>query len=125
MEIVLEKVFTALKVTAASSGPDIAMFKRLKEQWAWIDQSSYSTAAEMVEIAPFRKRNLQFAAQNLKVCQPRRPQDDFREFLELDIIFLGGTPARGIRFLAPGTLPAGWHAFFTATRCGCSGHNSK
>jgi len=86
-----EGLFTALKVTAASSGPDTAMFKRFKEQWAWIDQSSYSTAAKMVEIAPFRERTLQFAAENLKVCQP---QDDLREFMELVIIFLGGTPTR-------------------------------
>jgi hypothetical protein len=33
MEIVLQKVFTALKITSASSGPDIAIFKRFREQW--------------------------------------------------------------------------------------------
>jgi hypothetical protein len=33
LEIVQEKVFTALKITGATSGPDIAMFKLFKDHW--------------------------------------------------------------------------------------------
>lgn len=107
-EIVLQKVFMALKITSASSGPDIAMFKRFKEQWSSIDQSSYLTAAGMTEIDSFGEQTLQFAMQNLKMSQPR---DDYMEFLELAIIFLGGTPARGIHIRAPGALhSARWMA---------------
>ena len=61
MEIVLEKVFTALKITSASSGPDTAIFKRFKEQWSSIDHSSYLTAAGMTEIESFREHTVQFA----------------------------------------------------------------
>ena len=39
--------------------------------------------------------------QNLEVCQPR---DDYREFLELAIVFLGGTPIRETSIQAPGAL---------------------
>ena len=45
---------------------------------------------------------LEFAMQTLqKVKQPR---EDYREFLELVIIFLGGTPPRGISFRGPGAF---------------------
>ena len=55
----------------------------------------------MPEVAFFKDRTLQFAIQKLEACQPR---DDYRELLELTIIFLGGTPVRGIHILAPGAL---------------------
>lgn len=108
MEIVLEKVFTALKITSASSGPDIAIFKRFREKWSSIDKNSYETAAGMTEIDSFRERTLQFAMKNLQVGQPR---DDYKEFLELAVIFLGGTPVRGFHVQAPGALhSARWMA---------------
>ena len=37
----------------------------------------------------------------LNVTQPR---DDYRELLELAVIFLGDEPSRGVRFSAPGTM---------------------
>ena len=107
-EIVLKKYITALKITSASSGPDIVMFKRFKEQWSGIDHMSYLTASEMPEIDLFLERTMQFVMENLGVCQPR---DDYREFLELAVIFLGGTPIRGTHIQAPGPLhSARWMA---------------
>lgn len=102
-EIVVEKIFTALKITAASSGPDISLFKRFKEQWSFIDQGTYETAAGMKEIESFQQQSIAFAESHLQLYQPR---DDYREFLELVIIFLGGMPARGIHIIAPGALHA-------------------
>ena len=41
----------------------------------------------------------------------QQPRDDDKELLELVIIYLGGTPKRGVRFLAPGpTHRARWMA---------------
>jgi len=94
LEIVLEKVFTALKITAVS-GPDIAIFKRFKDHWSFIDQAVFETAAGKNEIKPFKATTIQFAEKNLEVCQPR---DDYREVLELAIIFVGGTPVRRVHF---------------------------
>lgn len=31
-------------------------------------------------------------------------RDDYREFLELSVIFIGGVPTRGIHFQAPGAM---------------------
>ena len=99
-EIVAEKVFTALKITT-SSGPDIAIFQRFKDRWQWIDLTAYETASEMSEIASFKDSSLEFCQKCLETQQPR---DDYREMLELCVIFLGGTPERGIHFIAPGAL---------------------
>ena len=101
MEIVLEKVFTALKISGPSSGPDISLFKRFKEQWHFMEKGSYDTADGMTEVDLFKESTLQFANDNLQI---RHPRDDYREFLELAVIFLGGTPPRGIHFHAPGAV---------------------
>ena len=100
MEIVVEKVFTALKI-GTSSGPEIAIFQCFREKWQWIDQTVYQTAEGMPEISSFRQSSISFALQSLQSCQPR---DDYREMLELVLIFLGSAPVRGIHFLAPGAL---------------------
>ena len=100
LEIILEKVFTALHISP-SSGPDIAIFKRFKDKWSSIDAESFTTASEMPEVATFKDKILQFAKEQLKQKQQR---DDYKEFLELAIIFLGGSPARGVHIRAPGAL---------------------
>jgi len=38
------------------------------------------------------------------IFQTNFARDDYREFLELVCIYLGGTPARGVKFAAPGAL---------------------
>lgn len=52
-------------------------------------------------MAPFRSDILEFAQVHLQAEQPR---DDYREFLELSVVFLGDVPTRGIRFQAPGAM---------------------
>ena len=99
-EIVAEKALTAMKI-APSTGPDIAIFRHFKEKWNFIDQSIFETAADSIEIADFKGHIIDFSTSNLARYHPR---DDYKELLELVIIFLGGTPARGIHILAPGAL---------------------
>ena len=45
---------------------------------------------------------LEFAIQTLQ--KAKQPREDYREFLELVIIFLGGTPPRGISFRGQGAF---------------------
>lgn len=108
LEIMLEKVFTTLKIIYASSGPDIALFKRFTKKWAWINHSMLETTAGMKQVETFRNSSVQFAVRNLEICQPC---DDYREFLELVIVFLGGIPPRGVHIIASGALhSARWMA---------------
>ncbi|KAK0060633.1 hypothetical protein Bpfe_009821 [Biomphalaria pfeifferi] len=55
LEIVVEKAFTAMKIEA-SSGPDIAIFKRFRDFWQDIDQTNFDTASDEVAITSFKER---------------------------------------------------------------------
>src|SRR6218665_1485069 len=41
---------------------------------------------------------------NRSAAEKRQVRDDYRELLELSVVFLGGTPPRGIRFQYPGAI---------------------
>ena len=101
-EIMLEKVFSIYDV---SKSPNMELFGHFKDFWPRIDQASFSTAMEdenmATVIAPWKDGVIQFAVNQLEKLQPR---DDYCELLELSIVFLGGTPPRGIRFRYPGAI---------------------
>jgi len=48
-----------------------------------------------------RDELLKFFAAQFAIAQPR---DDYRELIELSMIFLGQDPPRGIHFQAPGPM---------------------
>ena len=50
-------------------------------------------------VQPSRDELLEFFAAQLAMAQPR---DDYRELIELSMIFLGQAPHRGIHFQTPG-----------------------
>ncbi len=64
-------------------------------------------------IAPWSDSVIAFAISQLKEFKSR---DDYRELLELTIIFFGGIPPRGIHFQYPGAVGyivlAGWREPF-------------
>lgn len=104
MELILGAAFKKA-VGGISTGPDILIFKRFKEQWQFIDGEKFQPASSdpSVEalIASSRADILQFATAQLTLAHPR---DDYEELLELSVIFVGSTPARGIHFRAPGAM---------------------
>jgi len=101
-EIMLEKVFGIYDV---SKSPNMEMFGHFRDYWPRIDQSSFSTAMEdesmAVMIAPWKDDIIKFCISQLEKVQPR---DDYRQLLELSIVFLGGNPPRGITFQYPGAI---------------------
>lgn len=52
-------------------------------------------------MADIRSEIVEFARRQLQENQPR---DDYREFLELLITFIGEVPPRGVAFMAPGAM---------------------
>jgi len=109
-ELVLETVFSVQM--KPSSSPDIFIFKRFQSQWSFIDTTDYRTVVDD-EYAVDAVRNVKdhiiaFAEEQLSTHLPR---DDYRELLEITILFQGGTPSRGIHIMAPGALhKARWMA---------------
>lgn len=103
MELLVGAAFSACMETI-TSGPDVALFKRFAKKWSVMDQSSYQIADKMANfalIAPKKDDILTFAKQQLLEKQPR---DDYRELLELSVIFLGDTPEGGVSFKCPGPM---------------------
>ena len=101
-EIVLAKVYSLCDV---SKSPNLELFSNFKDFWPQIDQCSFSTAMDdenmAALIAPWREGIIVFAVAELEKFHPR---DDYRELLELTIIFLGSAPPRGISFRYPGAV---------------------
>ena len=104
LEIVLRSVFeTKLKLT--TSGPDMDIFKRFKEQWPNIDKTKYDMGMKdtfvKTSVLNIKGHIIKFC---LKCLENEQCRDDYREFLELTIIFLGEIPPRGLSFKYPGAF---------------------
>ena len=93
------------EIVGGCFSPDVLLFKRFREQWATIDKTNFQAGSsdEYVEekVCLVRQDVLSFAYAHLQSLQVR---NDYREFLELSVIFLGGVPIRGTRFLVPGGM---------------------
>ncbi|XP_050541520.1 uncharacterized protein LOC126905643 [Daktulosphaira vitifoliae] len=78
------------------------MFVRFRISWSKIDHSAYviANSAIIQRITEnIRHELVNFCQEMLKIKQVR---DDYREMLELSVIFLGEEPTRGIKFMTPG-----------------------
>ena len=93
MELVLEAVFSAL-LPDYSRSPDISMFLNFRDMWTSFNKDDYCTASDAeataARILPWRNAVIQFAEDQIKANLPR---DDYKEFLELTIVFLGSVPS--------------------------------
>jgi len=92
-----------------SSGPDIGLFKRFHDYWPQIDRSQFQTANDdpvcieiLIKLGNLKDEVIAFANQVLVSSQ--QPRDDYRELLELTVLFLGDVPPRGVRLVAPGAM---------------------
>jgi hypothetical protein len=101
-EIMLEKVFSLHDV---SKSPNIEIFGHFKDYWPSINQAAFSTAMDdertAALVTPWKDIVINVAMDQLSQTQPR---DDYRELLELTIIFLGAIPPRGVSFQYPGAV---------------------
>ncbi|CAI6355634.1 unnamed protein product [Macrosiphum euphorbiae] len=103
-ELVIGAAFQAV-LPSAISGPDNRIFVRFQSYWSEIDQSTYITANPTIilRIADKKRNDI------VSFCQIKQVRDDYRELLELSIIFLGKEPTRGIRCMTPfATSNARW-----------------
>ncbi|KAF0771445.1 Uncharacterized protein FWK35_00027558 [Aphis craccivora] len=101
-EIILQAVFTEAKF-APSSGPDIPLFKRFVNNWRNINKNKYSVWTDdsmtFDILNNVRDEILEFA--KIKI-QDSFPRDDYKEFLQLIVIFLGGKLEENFDFRQPG-----------------------
>lgn len=102
-ELVLRSVFE-LKLSI-SSGPEISLFKRFQQAWEKIDSTKFKCgiADDNVKIKTedISHNIIEFCNQQLKKQHVR---DDYKEFLELVLIFLGEFSSIKIIIKTPGEI---------------------
>ncbi|KAE9533666.1 hypothetical protein AGLY_009015 [Aphis glycines] len=102
-EIILRSIFD--KKLNISTGKDVPIFKRFQHSWNKIDKYDFSPGIldEKIKgiINPHLTRVLEFVKEHLKILQPR---NDYKELLELTMIFLGDKPNNTIFFHTPGAI---------------------
>jgi len=107
MELIIGKVFN-ISLQISSSSPDVPLFKRFQGYWEFIDRDKFETGLIDDKIKDLlydiKDEILKYAIKQETLLTPSKPRDDYLEFIELIIIFLGGIPIRGIRFMQPGAM---------------------
>ncbi|XP_057336479.1 uncharacterized protein LOC130675041 [Microplitis mediator] len=102
-EVVLKNV--AEIAWPVTNGPNVPIFNRFRNNWSMIDTTNYEIGIEdeAIKNILFEKKDeiLIFIEDQF---ENRHPRDDYREFLELSYIFLGGIPKSGVKFKAPGAM---------------------
>ncbi|KAE8740148.1 hypothetical protein FOCC_FOCC014346 [Frankliniella occidentalis] len=89
LELVVGAVFGNL--AGSSKSPDLLFGDFLKNHWETIDKETYRLAAAsrgLLKLIPNADEIIKFSCDQLQNCQPR---DDYKELLELTVIFLGGS----------------------------------
>ncbi|VVC38146.1 Hypothetical protein CINCED_3A003921 [Cinara cedri] len=103
LEIIIERVFNALMET--SNGPNIRLFQRFSSNWSQINIKKYESGITKDTVAnelkPHKNDLVKFIKDQLATYQPR---DDYRELLQLSLIFLGDKTARCFNIRTPGAL---------------------
>jgi len=100
-ELIVAKVFDA--VMAASSGPTIKLFERFAKYWGEIDKDHYESGMMdkliAAQLEPVRDHLVSFIQDQLNNFHAR---DDYKELLQLALLFLGVPQVDGHRIIAPG-----------------------
>ncbi|XP_050532291.1 uncharacterized protein LOC126900540 [Daktulosphaira vitifoliae] len=103
-ELILRGVFET-KLPQVTLSPDIPIFKNFKKNWNNIDVSNTICGIDDVEccsaLENYRNNILQFSRAMLRIGCFR---DDYKELLELSIIFLNGDSDKKIKIHPPGAM---------------------
>lgn len=102
-EIMLEEVFSTC--LGSSTAPQILLFKRFKTFWPNIIKDDFNPGITdeyvLAKLGSVRNEIFLFATQQLSNDHPR---DDYKELLELTVLFLGEALQRGVKFMKPGAM---------------------
>jgi len=101
-ELVLRSVFE--EKFGSASGPNIQLFKKFQDNWNKIDTVQFTPGIENYDVSLILCHNVQQRVLDFALTHSKEKQfrEDYRELLELSIIFLGVITHRGISFRVPG-----------------------
>jgi hypothetical protein len=104
-EIICGEVFK--KLFGATSGPNVLLFKRFQDYWPQIKPTSYKPCSDnrlCGNLQTLKDDVVHFAMDMLLNNSANLPREDYKELLELTLIFLGETPPAGVNFRMPGAF---------------------
>lgn len=103
MELIIERVFNTLM--GPSNGPNIQIFQRFSNSWSQINKIEYTSGmmddTVAKNIKPIKKFLIGFINDQLTKYEPR---DDYKELLQLSLLFLGVKISKNVNVHAPGAL---------------------
>src|SRR6218665_3063242 len=104
-EILLEEAFSI--TMGPSTGPDVLLFKRFKAFWKniLISKPGIEIQSIATAILDFQLMSVHFAFRQFEIIHQH---EDYRELLELTLMFLGRVPPQGISFRKPGAIHRAW-----------------
>ena len=101
MELLLGEAFRT--VMGSTSSPIVALFKRFHGHWESLDRSQYESGDAHPDVAPLLTGvDTEWFEQ--AIAERKNLRDDYRELLELTLLFVGHVSPRGARFRAPGPM---------------------
>lgn len=101
MELILSCIFNLY--FPGSSGPEVSLFKKFKNSWSQIDKTKYEKGLRNSSLnESFKKEHHRLIDFLQEYLNKKHPRKDYKEFIELCLIFLGVLPSSGIQFKAPG-----------------------
>lgn len=103
-ELILRCVFETK--LPATTEPNVPLFKKFQNAWETIDTTNYKSGLEDENVNKIltpqhTERIVSFAQASLTNLQPR---DDYKELLQLTLIFLGSVPSHNVSFRFPGAF---------------------
>ena len=101
-ELLAQTAFSTTKGSTAA--PEVLLFKRFQAQSKFLDTTLFATIVTNEDFADVVIDQSLFTWAETSLKKKIDLRGDYREFIELSLIFMGATPARGIYFLAPGAL---------------------
>jgi hypothetical protein len=104
-EVVCGDVFHSL--FGATTAPNIQLFKRFQEHWSKIRQDSYEACDDPRlngDLRVLKNEIINFIMNILERDSNQLPREDYKELLELTLIFFGKNPPHGVKFRAPGAF---------------------
>lgn len=108
-ELVLKSVFEA-KISQVTTSPDIPLFKNFRENWKNVDADKIQICTEKLSCLNVSEIDKLLEFYRFELTK-EIARDDYRELIELSIIFLGGDTEKKFKIRPPGAMhQARWMA---------------
>ena len=109
-EVVLDQVWTDLNIETSKS-PEVTVFSRFKANWERISYNDIDNLSLATIPPEFQQKREDLISQCQLLLQQSFVRCDYRELVQLSVLYLSGQPEEGFRFYRPGALhKARWMA---------------